>query len=593
MINILTSLLKNIPPKIRSTVYVLSVFGMALSVLDLAALALLAFTLNSVMSGTSISFEILGRNYEVENYFALAFVAILIALKSLLQLWNTYKLTSTWGRLELDLGQRVISKKLFSPWGTKDELHSAEFIRIVDVGTSSTIYTFIAPAFLLPTQISTIIVVLTILFIAQPLTAAVTIAFVFVFGIAVHKLVTDKATFFGTENFEYSNKIVRQLSEVFGAQKELILRGKLEETIDIVRVGRTKLVNARFHQQYLSTVPRFLGEIAMVVGFLLVGTISFFIAGPKNATIAVALFAIGGFRLVPAVASIQASYSQMVATLPIAKNVSDRITALRTSPENLAVEFPLNSVPIPENWELNFTEVNFNYPGVTKNSLTNVNLALKSGQTIGIVGKSGAGKSTFLDLVLGLVNPTSGEIQISGNKLSTISEAWQRSIGYVPQEVVVFDGNVSQNIALTWGSNIDESKVEHVLQIVGLLDYFNQLESGFSSNLGALGNNLSGGQKQRIGIARALYINPKLLILDEATSSLDSVTESLVLSRIKESYKHLTLISVAHRLSTITDCDQIYLFDNGAINDFGTFQSLIKTSSLFREQVELGDIRGD
>ena len=231
--------------------------------------------------------------------------------------------------------------------------------------------------------------------------------------------------------------------------------------------------------------------------------------------------------------------------------------------------------------QIKFENVFFSHENSNAKILKNIFLEIKQGQKIGIIGKSGAGKSTLIDLILGLIKPTNGNIFVDDTNLNDNLRDWQKQIGYVPQDIYLLDDTIKNNIA--FGLNANDINQEVILKSIessGLKDYVNSLEKKENTIVGNRGIRVSGGQKQRIGIARALYNNPKILILDEATSSLDIFAERTVVEEIYKAAENITLIIVTHRLRAVINCDKLYLLDKGEIIDEGKYSYLESKDSL-------------
>ena len=239
-----------------------------------------------------------------------------------------------------------------------------------------------------------------------------------------------------------------------------------------------------------------------------------------------------------------------------------------------------------KNWrKVIFSNVQFKYPEANNLIFRNLNLEIKRGLHYAFVGYSGSGKTTAIDLFLGLVKPSKGKITIDGEDLYKIgNKAWQRNINYVPQDPLITSGSLRENIAFgDFNEDIDDKRVLYCLKQTQLYELSKSLSQGIYTNLGNDGISLSGGQKQRVAISRALYHNPDILILDEATSSLDSDTEKIIQETIQKLKKNMTIISIAHRFSTIKNCDSIFVFDRGRIDSSGTYSDLIIKSKLFKK----------
>jgi ABC-type multidrug transport system fused ATPase/permease subunit len=211
--------------------------------------------------------------------------------------------------------------------------------------------------------------------------------------------------------------------------------------------------------------------------------------------------------------------------------------------------------------------------------LSDINLKINSGEAVGFVGQSGSGKSTLIDIMLGLLTPLSGSVLVNGQEVSGIKSVWQKTIGYIPQTIFLMDDSLRRNIAIgIAGSEIDEVAIHDALKSAQLEDFVASLPEGLDTVVGERGVRLSGGQRQRIGIARALYHRPSVLVLDEATSSLDTETEKGVMQAVQALQGDKTVIIVAHRLSTVEYCDRLYRLDAGRIVDEGTFDEVMNRS---------------
>jgi ABC-type multidrug transport system fused ATPase/permease subunit len=233
-------------------------------------------------------------------------------------------------------------------------------------------------------------------------------------------------------------------------------------------------------------------------------------------------------------------------------------------------------------------KVEYTYPNSDRPSLNGVSLYIPKNKTIGLIGSTGSGKTTTVDLILGLLEAQSGGFKVDGNVIGSHNRReWQNSIGYVPQQIYLSDNTIAANIAFGVDpKDIDMSAVMRAATIANLNNFVvNELPQGYQTNVGERGVRLSGGQRQRIGIARALYKSPRVLILDEATSALDNLTELAVMEAVHNLSHEMTIILIAHRLSTVRECDQIYILDNGKVSGQGTFYELLEQNDQFRAMV--------
>ena len=241
--------------------------------------------------------------------------------------------------------------------------------------------------------------------------------------------------------------------------------------------------------------------------------------------------------------------------------------------------------PLPFTQSIRLEQVSYRYPNAPQSALKCIDLTIPSRSTVGFVGATGSGKTTAVDVILGLLEPQEGVLKIDGEPVTAATRRqWQRKIGYVPQHIYLTDESVAANIAFgVNASGIDQKAVERAAKIASLHEFVvNDLPQGYATAVGERGVRLSGGQRQRIGIARALYHNPQVLILDEATSALDNLTEKAVMEAVNNLGRDITIILIAHRLSTVRQCDQIYLLERGEVTAQGTFEELTQANERFR-----------
>jgi ATP-binding cassette, subfamily B, bacterial PglK len=325
-----------------------------------------------------------------------------------------------------------------------------------------------------------------------------------------------------------------------------------------------------------------------VGGFVLVGLVGWATGGLEGATTAVALFAVAGFRMAPSLVRFQAVVSQVAVNSAHAQVVVEEIRRSEKGAHGGAPREPAELADAPG--ELTFADVSFRYAADAEDAVRDVDLTIPFGSRVAFVGESGAGKSTMIDLLLGLIEPTGGTIAIDGTPLSSATDAWRSKVAYVPQDVSLFDSTVAQNVALSWSDDVDRDRVREALARAQLLETIETRAGGIDAMVGERGLALSGGQRQRLGIARALYVNPLVLVLDEATSALDTATEAAIVEALDELAGELTIISVAHRLATIKNADTIYFMSGGRVEAAGTFRELVKQVPEFAAQARLAGL---
>lgn len=371
------------------------------------------------------------------------------------------------------------------------------------------------------------------------------------------------------------------LTEAFGGIKEIKL-GRLERKY-IKKFDNALLLTMKTKSsvQTISQIPKFILE-AIVFG----GVVLFLIYlinvedGLIKALPIISMYAVAIYRLMPALQLIFASLTQLKFANAALEKLHSDVTTLNP---NVIIETGSNSICLEG--EIALKNVSFAYPNASQLALDNITMKIQAKSMVGIVGATGSGKTTLVDLILGLLEPTSGDLEIDGKIIESKNKSsWQRNIGYVPQQIYLSDDSIAANIAFGVEiADIDMNAVERASKIANLHEFVaTDLPEGYATKVGERGVRLSGGQRQRIGIARALYGNPRVLILDEATSALDNLTERAVMDAVNNLDGELTIILIAHRLTTVRRCNQIYLMKKGEIAASGTYEDLMIENDSFK-----------
>lgn len=564
----------------------------AITLLDVVAVSALAIVIGPAITGGSLNLPIVGEvTADKAPLFALL-ACVLIIVKSSLSLLIHWHATRRFAAYELEIGDRMFRAYINSSWEQRSKRSVAEITRIADGGIANTIAGFLLPLMRVPSAICTFVLVLVVILVVNPMISIVALVYLGLIAILVHQLVTKRALEAAQVNLLYGYRVAILMTEMMEALKELSLRNRLSDVAELVTANRLRSVRARANGSILSLIPGFVFEVALIGGVLLVGGFSYIDGGFTAALTSVALFATAGFRLIPAINGIQGGIVQAVASIPAASDVVGDLIASENDMKTSTT--PVDTgVLADQPRELALADVRFRYPNATEDVIRGMTLRIPLGSSVGIVGPSGAGKSTLIDLLLGLSVPSQGEIDVDGESLTSVLRQWRGRVGYVPQRVALFDGTIAQNVALTWGDEVDRDRVTHALERAQLGSLIASRAGGIDERIGERGVSLSGGQQQRLGIARALYTDPLVLVLDEATSSLDTKTEDEVTKSIRALQGEVTLISVAHRLSTIKDYDRICYVDEGVIVSQGTFREVAAELPAFAEQVALAGLAAE
>ena len=560
-----------------------------ITALDAVGMSLLAIVIGPAIAGTDINLPVVGKvSPEAAPVFVLISLSLMM-LKSVLNVVLQWFATRKFAKYELEIGDRLFRAYIGSSWEERSKRSVAEITRIADAGIANTMAGFVLPLMRVPSAFFTFVLVLGVLVVADPATSVIAFVYLTLVMLVVHLVVTKRALEAGQVNLDYSYRVANLMTEMIEALKELSLRNSLGEVADLVTANRRHSTRARANGSFLGILPGFAYEAALLGGIVLIGGFAFFDGGMQAALASVALFATTGFRLIPALTGVQGGIVQATASIPGARDVVGDLIAAEN--DMSTSQTPADTDELAERPQLlRLADVRFRYPSAEEDVIRGMSLDIPLGSSIGIVGPSGAGKSTLIDLLLGLSQPSGGDIEIDGLSLTNVLRQWRSRVGYVPQRVALFDGSIAQNVALTWSDEIDRERVEYALERAQLSSLIASRAGGIDERIGERGVSLSGGQQQRLGIARALYTDPLVLVLDEATSSLDTKTEDEVTKSIRSLQGDVTLISVAHRLSTIKDYDRICYLDEGRIVASGSFSEVALAHPAFGEQVALAGL---
>ena len=381
-----------------------------------------------------------------------------------------------------------------------------------------------------------------------------------------------------------------------GGIKESIVLHRRAYFIDRIRVVVDGIARTNVQSTVLGQIPRIYGETAIVCAIIVVTTYLIHREGSVQAAVALlAVFAAAAFRVLPSANRITSHLSSLRQTAPQLEAVYDDILGASLNMANAGRCIGADPRPSSEyllKTDIVLRDIFYRYRTAPDVILHNINIRIQKGQVIGFVGRTGAGKSTLIDILLGLLVPTSGQIEIDGVPVVPGPKMWNERIGYVPQSIFLMDDTLRRNIALgVPDEDIDERQISKVIEIARLDDVVAALPAGLDSEIGERGIRLSGGQRQRIGIARALYSNPEILVLDEATSALDNSTERDIVDAIETLAGQKTILVIAHRLETVRRCAMIFYLENGTIKESGSFDFLVNNCPSFQKMVMQAGMR--
>lgn len=519
--------------------------------------------------------------------FTLMLGALMFAL---LVLALAFKAITTYFQLrfnymrEYSIGKRLIEMYLNQPYVWFLTRNSSDLGKNILSEISTVVEKAFIPCTTLISQSAVAFALLVLLLIVDPLLAisiGVVLASTYV---VIFKVISGKLNRLGLSSYEANTKRFSVVNEAFSAAKEIKV-GSLENFY-ITHFATQAELYAKYQSAGLAMVslPRFALEATVFGGMLLI--VLYLMAQGSSFTSVlpiISLYAFAGYRLVPALQQIYGSISQLRIIAPIVNSLYDELSELKFDSATNSKE-----ASITLNTSIALHNVDFTYPGADKKALSGINISIPIKKVIGLVGSTGCGKTTIVDLILGLLRPQLGALCIDGQVINSSNiKQWQKLIGYVPQEIYLADGTIESNIAFGVNkSDFNKSLIIRAAKVANLHEFImTDLPHGYETKVGERGIRLSGGQRQRIGIARALYRSPQVLILDEATSALDNLTESVVMDAINELRNDITIILVAHRLSTVKKCDQIFVIENGVVVDQGGYVQLKASNQFFQKPV--------
>ncbi len=520
---------------------------------------------NLLTSGGKISviYNFLNIQNQTSFLIFLAFVLIAVyVLKNIYMLFVYYCQYRILFNAQKDISYQLMKFYLTQPYSYHLSINSSVMIRTVtnDTVNCSNFVTHLT--FLLTETIVFLFVIVFLFFMNKIITVILFMLFTGVF-FGIFKNLKPKLKVYSEKNHKHQSGMIKWVQQAIGAIKDIKILQKENFFIDNYYNSATQLVSAQKNFHLITQMPRLIIETIIVVGILSV--IIFLLYGDMKATEIVAqmaVFAMAAIRLMPSLNRMQSSLNTMMFFMPAINSVYNDLKNTRGRDYK---EYDEGKTIKIEN-EISVNNISFKYPNTKKYIFKDVSFKIQNGTSIGFVGPTGAGKTTIVDVILGLLNPTDGNITVEDVDIHKNKKSWFSKIGYVPQMIYLTNDTIKNNILFYDDKNKDEEQLEKVIEQAQLKDFINELPDGLNTMVGERGMCLSGGQRQRIGIARALYNKPELLVLDEATSALDNKTEKYVMEAIENLYGKITMIIIAHRLTTIEKCDVVYELKNGILN---------------------------
>jgi ABC-type multidrug transport system fused ATPase/permease subunit len=461
---------------------------------------------------------------------------------------------------------------------------SQETIYALTAGAGTIVLGVLGTAVSIISDIALLIILSFGLFIVDPIIAMSSYLIFGLVAIILYQLMHQRARKLGEKSTQLSIKSAELITEVLLTYRESTVRNCREFYRDRISRTRFEAADTIAEVQFQPSISKYVLESTVVLGTLILAGVQFSLQDSTRAVGTLAVFMAAATRIAPAVLRLQQGALQMKGNLGSAEQTFDLIYDLTGLKGLGSTQSEINFVHSNFEPNVSLRKVYFSYPDSSKFQLRDIDFHANPGEVVAVVGKSGSGKTTMIDILLGVLRPEMGEIKVSGLTPMQAISKWPGAIGYVPQNVAIINGTIRRNIVLGFpespGYDFD---IWEVLRTAQLEDFVKNLPLGLDTQVGEFGTRLSGGQRQRLGIARALFTKPKLLILDEATSALDGMTESELSREISSLKGEITIIIIAHRISTIKEADRIYHVENGQVAQVGNFETLAANIESFRD----------
>ena len=505
---------------------------------------------------------------------SLVAIVIVYFVKAVFLLYSGWIKNKFTAGLKVDISQRLFTIYMHQPYVFHLQRNSAQLIRNVTDEVFELVSSF-ASAMSMLSELLIILGIGIMLFIVEPLGLVSIISTVVLFGSLFYVLTRGRTLELGKQRQFHEFQVLKHLQQGIGGFKDATILGREENFIQQY-VHHTKAsAKVNLVKLLLLALPRHMFELLTVIVLsVFIGTLLFILNKEVDSIIpSLGIFVMAAFRIMPSANTIIANMQGLRFSLPVINRIYDEIH-LPDRKNNYDEEIQQKLTN-----NIHVKDVDFQYSKSSDSAIHAVNININDGSIVGFIGPSGAGKSTLINVILGLLKPVKGQVLVNEMDIQNNMRSWQNRIGYVPQSIYLTDDTLKNNVAFgVPEGEIDIQLVNDAISQSQLKEFVEDLPQGIETIVAENGVRLSGGQRQRIGIARALYHHPSVLVLDEATSALDTITESEVMDTIESLHGNKTIIIIAHRMSTLKNCDHIYKLKNGTIIDQGSFDKMVNTN---------------
>ncbi len=489
-------------------------------------------------------------------------------------------------RRSAELSSQLVSKVLAQPLVGLQSRSMQETLYSVTSGVEAIGLGILNTTVLLVSDISLLLILGSgLIFVDAPLAISTFIIFSLI-GVLLYRLLQVRATKLGALQRQLSIQSYERIFEVLNSYREITVRNRRSFYVGELSRLRFQLANVNAERMFMPNISKYVIELTVVIGFVFIAAIQFSLHDAAHAISVLSLFLAASTRISPAILRMQQGAISIKSNVGTAGPTLDLIDQLSETRPLKPVSDTLNMDYPDFHGGIQVKNISYRYPGNSSNAISALSISVIPGSIISFVGPSGAGKTTLVDILLGITEPDSGQVLIQDLHPIKAIEKWPGAIGYVPQDVMISNGTIAENVALGF-PNPDEEKIWEALRIARLDDFVRELPEGIATHVGDRGAKLSGGQRQRLGIARAMYTSPRLLVLDEATSSLDGNTEAEISEAVHNLRGEVTVIMIAHRLSTVKQSDVVHYISDGSLVASGTFAEVRAQIPEFERQAQL------
>jgi len=571
-----------------------------ISILDLlgvAAIGLLgALSIIGIQSQTSSGrvysvlkiLNIENLSFQTQTIILGISAVILLVGRTLFSIYFTRRILFFLSRRGAVISSSLVTKLLMNELVVVQLKSTQDRIYALTHGVQVMVIQVLAAAIILVSDVSLLIVMTLTLFLLDFFLALGTVLFLGVFGLFFYYYIYSKAKALATESTELTILSNEKISEVLHSYREVIVGNR--RNFYAVEIGkiRYKLADMMAEMGFMPYSSKYILESTVVLGALLVGSFQFISNDSVHAVGALAVFLAAGSRIAPSILRVQQGVIQIRQGIGLAKPTLDLIDELSNSITIGKSSDEVNTTHDGFVGKVTAVNLGYTYPKNESRGIAEISIDIGIGQSVAIVGPSGAGKTTLVDVLLGVLTADKGLVTISGVSPAIAIEKWQGAIAYVPQDVVISKGTIRENVSLGYPLEVaTDELVMSAIKVAHLEEFVSGLSAGLDTQVGERGTKISGGQRQRLGIARAMFTKPLLLVLDEATSSLDGEAEETISSAIRGLHGLTTVIMIAHRLSTVRNADKVIYLEDGRVKAVGTFEEVRKQLPDFERQARL------